>query len=84
MGARNRVGIGLSYPAARLHRLAEFIPWNRGFHRRLKTRALDWGGKDRKRPAQDTGLNGQIKKITTGQDIVKNKREIYDRIGCND
>jgi hypothetical protein len=28
-GARNRVGIGLSYRPARLHRLAEFIPWNR-------------------------------------------------------
>jgi hypothetical protein len=28
-GARNRVGIGLSYWAARLHRLAESIPWNR-------------------------------------------------------
>jgi hypothetical protein len=25
MGARNRGGIGLSYRAARLHRLAEFI-----------------------------------------------------------
>jgi hypothetical protein len=29
MGAGNRVGIGLSYRPARLHRLAEFIPWNR-------------------------------------------------------
>ena len=29
MGARHRVGIGLSYRLARLHRLAEFIPWNR-------------------------------------------------------
>ncbi len=29
IGARNRVGIGLSYRSARLHRLAEFIPWNR-------------------------------------------------------
>jgi hypothetical protein len=29
MGARNRVGIGLSYRNARLHRLAEFISWNR-------------------------------------------------------
>jgi hypothetical protein len=29
MGARNRVRIGLSYQPARLHRLAEFIPWNR-------------------------------------------------------
>jgi hypothetical protein len=26
MGARNRVGIGLPYRPARLHRLAEFIP----------------------------------------------------------
>jgi hypothetical protein len=26
VGARNRVGIGLSYRPARLHRLAEFIP----------------------------------------------------------
>ncbi len=29
MGARNRVGYGLSYRPARLHRLAEFIAWNR-------------------------------------------------------
>ncbi len=29
MGARHRVGIGLSYRPARLHRLAEFIRWNR-------------------------------------------------------
>ncbi len=29
MGARNRVGIGLSYWPARLHRLAESVPWNR-------------------------------------------------------
>jgi hypothetical protein len=29
MGDRHRVGIGLSYWRARLHRLAEFIPWNR-------------------------------------------------------
>jgi hypothetical protein len=28
VGARNRVGIGLSYRPARLHRLAELIPWN--------------------------------------------------------
>ena len=27
MGARNREGIGLSYRPARLHRLAEFMPW---------------------------------------------------------
>jgi hypothetical protein len=28
MGARNRVGIGLSYRAARLHSLPELVPWN--------------------------------------------------------
>jgi hypothetical protein len=28
MVARNRVGIGLSYRPARVHRLAELIPWN--------------------------------------------------------
>jgi hypothetical protein len=28
MGARNRGGRGLSYRPARIHRLAEFIPWN--------------------------------------------------------
>jgi hypothetical protein len=41
MGARNREGIGLSYRPARLHRLAEFIPWNqfRGAHNHLKIRA---------------------------------------------
>jgi hypothetical protein len=31
MGFRNRVGIGLSYRPARLHRLAELIPWKRFF-----------------------------------------------------
>ena len=29
VGARHGGGIGLSYRHARLHRLAEFIPWNR-------------------------------------------------------
>jgi hypothetical protein len=29
MWAGHRVGIGLLYRPARLHRLAEFIPWNR-------------------------------------------------------
>jgi hypothetical protein len=29
IGARNRVGEGFSYRPARLHRLAELIPWNR-------------------------------------------------------
>jgi hypothetical protein len=29
MGARNRVGKGLPYRPARLHRLEESIPWNR-------------------------------------------------------
>ncbi len=36
MGARNRVGIGLSYRPTRLHKLAESIP---GFYKRLKIRA---------------------------------------------
>jgi hypothetical protein len=29
MGARNRVGKGLSYRPFRLHRLVKYIPWNR-------------------------------------------------------
>jgi hypothetical protein len=29
MGTMNRVGIGLSYRHARLHSLAELVPWNR-------------------------------------------------------
>jgi hypothetical protein len=29
MRARNRAGIGLTYWPAWLHRLSEFIPWNR-------------------------------------------------------
>ncbi len=37
MGARNRVGIGLSYRPARLHRLAESIP---GFLKSLKIPSL--------------------------------------------
>ncbi len=36
MGARNRVGIGLSYRPARLHRLVESIP---GLLKRLQIRA---------------------------------------------
>jgi hypothetical protein len=36
-GARNRVGIGLSYRPARLHRLVESIP---GILKRLQVRAL--------------------------------------------
>jgi hypothetical protein len=40
MGARNRVGIGLSYRIATLHGLPEWIPWNRflGSVKVLKTR----------------------------------------------
>jgi hypothetical protein len=29
MGAKKQGGTGLSYRAVRLHKLAEFIPWNR-------------------------------------------------------
>jgi hypothetical protein len=41
MGARHRGGIGFSYWPARLHRLAEFIPWLqfRGPIKHLKVRA---------------------------------------------
>jgi hypothetical protein len=39
MGARHRVGIGLSYRSARLHRLAELMPWHR-FHKGLKMPTL--------------------------------------------
>jgi hypothetical protein len=49
MGARNRVGIGLSYRPARLHRLAEFIPGNRflgslktGFDRSILRHSRIW------------------------------------------
>jgi hypothetical protein len=41
MGARIRVGVGLSYRAARLHRLAELIP---GLLRSLKILAQVRGG----------------------------------------
>jgi hypothetical protein len=41
MGARNRVGIGLLYRPARLHRLAELIPGNPGLLKSLKIRALE-------------------------------------------
>jgi hypothetical protein len=36
MGARDRVGIRLSYGPSRLHRLAELIPWNRFLGSKLK------------------------------------------------
>jgi hypothetical protein len=41
MGARNRLGMGLSYRPSRLHRLSEFIPFESipGLHERLKIRA---------------------------------------------
>ncbi len=39
-GARNRVGIGLSYRLARLHRLAELIPWNRFLAQMFKNPGL--------------------------------------------
>jgi hypothetical protein len=45
MGARNRVGIGLSHRPARLHRLAESIP---GLHKRLKI------------PTQDSQINANL------------------------
>jgi hypothetical protein len=40
VGTRNRVGIGLSYRPARLHRFAELIPWHRllGSFKSLKIR----------------------------------------------
>jgi hypothetical protein len=38
MGARNRVGIGLSYRSVRLHRLAESIP---GLLKSIKIKSLD-------------------------------------------
>jgi hypothetical protein len=43
MGARKRVGIGLSYRPARLHRLAELIPCESilGLLKSLKIRALN-------------------------------------------
>ncbi len=53
MGARHRGGIGLSYRPARLHRLAEFIPWNRflGSIKMFKNTGSEyepcWRGKDR-------------------------------------
>ena len=43
MGARNRVGIGLSYRPARLQRLAELVHWNR-FLGSLKVKNSDSGG----------------------------------------
>jgi hypothetical protein len=44
MGARKRVGIRLSYRPARLHRLAELVPWNRflgSSHTPFYSRILD-------------------------------------------
>jgi hypothetical protein len=45
MGAKNQVGIGLSYRPTRLHSLAELVPWNRflGSLKVKKIRALIWG-----------------------------------------
>ncbi len=37
MGARNRVGIGLSYRPARLHNLAELVPWKKSILGLLKS-----------------------------------------------
>jgi hypothetical protein len=67
MGARNRVGIELSYRSARLHRLAEFIPWNRflgsiQLHKRFKIRAPEnrqMAGPPRSRVQQALGPERQ-------------------------
>ncbi len=41
MGDRHRVDIGMSYRPARLHSLAELVPWNRFLlFKSLKIRAL--------------------------------------------
>jgi hypothetical protein len=55
MGPRNRVGKGLSYRPARLHRLTEMIPWNRflGFLKGLQILALA-GRYDKPFPCQET------------------------------
>ncbi len=49
MGARNRVGIGLSYRPARLHKRAELFPWNQflgsikyGFFSSSRERMQGW------------------------------------------
>ncbi len=42
MGARNRVGIGLSYRPARRHKLAESIPWNLVLGSRLYSGLDSW------------------------------------------
>ncbi len=42
--AWNRVGIGLSHRPARLHRLAELIPWNRFLEFGLCSFFLDFTG----------------------------------------
>jgi hypothetical protein len=52
MGARNRLGIGLSYWPARLHRLVELIHWNQ-FLGSLSLNTVSvvssaWIGRDRK------------------------------------
>jgi hypothetical protein len=54
IGSRNRGGIGLSYRPARLHRLAELIPWNR-FLGSLTIRALTTMAAGRWNGAQDRG-----------------------------
>ncbi len=60
MGARNRVGIGLSYRPARLHRLVEFILWDRflGSINVLKILALDCWRTEESRTAQRPRTRG--------------------------
>jgi hypothetical protein len=70
MGARNRGGIGLSYRPARLHRLAEFIPWNRflGSINVLKYGLTGCAGAGPSRPGvQQAGCHdGQVQRPEVG------------------
>jgi hypothetical protein len=68
MGAKNRVGIGLSYRPARLHRLAELlIPWNQflGFFKVKKSglwiRFMSFPQGERKKMIDP--IRGLLKKI---------------------
>ncbi len=47
MGARNRVGTGLSYRSARRHRLAELIPWIKSWVRSFSRKSRAFSGKSR-------------------------------------
>ncbi len=79
MGARNRVGIGLLYRPAKLHRLAELITWNR-FLGSLKFKNL--GSADNRSTAKMLSMN-ELNKVTRVKSRRCKKKQLRKRGSYN-